>query len=116
MKKRIAILLFTLLFVTIGRPSLSNALPDTSSYVDRNLLCKWMGAGDRGSPMLDAVAEGEPICAGASPGGPLYRYGTNCTNRCEPFAIADHIVERAKETALEIKERIRLIFASHPQS
>jgi hypothetical protein len=112
MKKRIAILLFTLMFVTLGLPSLSNALPETGSYFDRNLLCKWMGTGDRGGPILDTIADGEPICAGVSPGRPLYGYGTDCTNICEPFAIADKVVERAKETALEIKERIRLIFAS----
>lgn len=114
MKKLTATVLLTLLFLTIRLPSLQSFFPDSDGYIDRNILCRWIAAGKGDRVVLDAVANGEPICHGAISVRPHFQYGKNCVSRCEPFTIADQIVEGAKETVVAVKERVRLIFAVRP--
>lgn len=111
MKKLIATVLLTVLFLTIGLPSLQSFFPDSVGYIDRNILCRWISDAKRDRLMLDAVANGEPICRGAISVRLHYHYGKNCVASCEPFTIADQIVEGAKETVIAVRERVRLILA-----
>ena len=110
MKKLIATVLLTLMFVTVGLPLLQSFLPETGGYIDRKILCRWIGAAERDRPMLEAVAAGEPICPETIAVRPHYQYGKNCVRTCEPLAIADQIFESAKETAVAIEESLRLLF------
>lgn len=111
MKKLIATVLLTLVSLTVCLPWLRSFSPESDGYMDRNILCRWIGAAERDRLMIEAVAEGEPICPETIAVRPHYQYGKNCVRRCEPFTIADQIVKSAKETAVAIKERVRLVFA-----
>ena len=110
MRKLISIIPLGLLILTIGLPSLQSFLPESDVYLDRTILCRWIAAA-KGDPLiLDAVAQDESICPGAMQASPHYPYGKNCASKCDPLSIADEIVHGARETAVALKNRVRLIF------
>lgn len=110
MKQLIAVI-FTVVSLAICLPSLPSIVAFSDGYIDRNILCRWIAAADDDRLMPDAVARDESTCPGSISASSHYQYGKNCVSKCEPMAIADRIVAGAKETAEEIRERLKLIFA-----
>ena len=90
-------------------------LPDPDGYLDRNILCRWMGSGESEVRVSDITEEESP-CPPLLPGPQSYRNQDNCTAKCDPAAIAALIVERAEATAAAMQERVRSLFASRSQS